>query len=229
VLAFAMLVPMARPATAAPGAAICAVGGTVNLTVGVASFPPGEDRPGAAYSYAGVGVVCAGTLTGVSLSSQSSGVFGVPECGSWAGADGRPSPSPVYSGTDQRGIGPFCGSYDSGVFNVTNNSCAGTVGGPEGLPPNPGMPWSANFGTFVNGDISCAQGALPTGLGVITLQASVVPTSSNLLGGSCDPPLPSTFLSSIGVNLGSTDDAVDHPLIWYCQIAIAGVTVTAQS
>src|SRR5687768_2281772 len=106
-LAFALLVPMARPAAAEPGAAICAVAGTVSLSTGVGSFPPGSDRPGSTYTYAGVGVVCVGAMTGISLSSQSSGGVGVSSCGSWA-ADGA----------DQPGIGPSCGEYDSGVFSV---------------------------------------------------------------------------------------------------------------
>jgi hypothetical protein len=215
---------VASPASAAPAAAICAVAGTVNLNTGVGSFPPGEDLPESTYEYAGVGVVCTGSMTGVSLTSQSSGTFGVPECGSWAGAVG-PAPSPIYNGADQRGIGPFCGSYDSGPVSVTGNSCAGTVGGPEGVPPNPKESWSANFGTFVNGNIACTSGAMSDGDGLITLQAAPVPTSSNLLGGGCRPPGPSTLLSSNGVDLGSTDD----PAIWYCQIAIAGITVTVQS
>lgn len=218
VLAFAVLVPMAAPASAGPAATVCAVAGTVNLNTGVGAVPSGQDTPGSTYSYSGVGVVCAGSMTGVSLGSTSGGRFGVPECGTWGKNPTTGAPnydSPLY--------GPFCGTYDTGTVNVTQNSCSGTVGGPEGLPPNPGDSWSANFGTFINGSIPCTAGAMTNGIGVLTLQAEPLATSSNLVGGGCRPPDAATnYLGTGGPNpLGA-------PKLWYCQIAIEGVTVQVQ-
>lgn len=194
------------------GAAVCAVAGTVDVSPGVGSVPPGGAASGS-YAFHQVALVCAGALAGIG-STVSSGSTGTA-CGGEA---------PTI-------LGSFCGTYSSSGFASGavngNASCSGNVGGPQlvfGTAPTaiaPGGQWSLTFGANINGSITAncgpggglAPGTLDDAVGYFAAVAEPVPTSANLVGGTC--PAPPAVAPAPG------------PVLWFCQIALEGVVVLA--
>ncbi|HEX7168660.1 MAG TPA: hypothetical protein VF230_16890 [Acidimicrobiales bacterium] len=233
VVVLATLVPMSPPASAASGVVVCAVAGTVNVSVGVWRIPPASVTPSGQYSFENVALVCVGandnplpppagqgTMTGVG-NATSNGDFGSNACG----------------GVNYPWVGSFCGTYDATNF-TSGGECHGSVGGNEmamaTAPPFgdedtldeqvAAGDWSITFGPLILGGITCDTGSYDDstggvldgiadhdGVGTLALVTAPVVTSLGsppppLPGGWCRPPTPSATA-------------------WFCQITVAGVAV----
>ena len=228
-LALTGLVTLASPASAAPGALVCAVAGTVNVSPGVGRIPPGSNNDGG-YSFDQVALVCVGAnatpdapMTGLN-NATSSGSFGVGPC----------------DGDDVPLIGSFCGGYSAGpgILSPFGGSCSGTVGGDEaaGAVSDPvgavgrvaAGDWSVTFGPLILGGITCNSGSYAGGAGVLALVGVPLPTAiDSSLGpitSSCADPPPTAEELLVESTVGQ-----DVPSVHFCQIAIAGVAVIADA
>ncbi|HEX7168654.1 MAG TPA: hypothetical protein VF230_16860 [Acidimicrobiales bacterium] len=211
------MVAMAAPASAATGVVVCAVAGTVNVDPGVGRIPPGSNTDGT-YTFEQVALVCvgvndsplpppagAGTMTGVGTATSAGG-FGVGNC----------------EGEDLPLIGSFCGTYDATNFTA-GGECHGTVGGDEVGSPV-GGDWSLTFGPLILGGITCDSGSYAGGWGAIALVA--VPNPLALDGQVAGTDLPPGECEEPNQFPRPAPEVPDDPAaIWFCQIAIAGVTV----
>ena len=196
-------------AGASPIATVCAVAGTVAMTPGSPSIPPGIAS--GSYSFSQVLFVCAGGMNGMARPT-STGKFGELNCGAVPAAPG----------------GSFCGTFNSGaplvaMVDITdgpvesNAYCAGTVGGASFGNWNQAAiaagQWSFTFGALITGGMTCAtSNVMSGGVGVIALVAEpiTVDSSAGIGTGDCVPP--PSFIP---------------PPAWACSLAVEGVAVLA--
>lgn len=181
-----LLGPLASPAAALLGGAVCDVTGRVSVGPwAVRVQPPASAAtvPGY-YFFSSVLFVCVGGgVFGAPL-----GTFVVASSGNTNGG-GCSSPSGPLTGT-------FCGSYNLVTpFAIGLLPCSGRVGGPGiGFGGNPPLgPWSLTTDTFILGYIDCpAMGLLLVGnAGSLNLGAYPDPTAgtAGVLGtGPCVLP-----------------------------------------
>ena len=245
-IAAAMLVPLATAAEAAggaPGLAICAIAGTVDVTPGVGEIPPGAPASNATYTFHQVAVVCAGTVSGLA-SATDSGTFG-PACG------GSPEPPILGQFCDATGVFPqyTANGFASGAVNG-NANCHGTVGGPMLSPVTTGWSavagggasggtppgrWSLTAGALIEGNITmnCSPfatspvtaGRMLNGNGIISLVAEPDPTRANTAAGVSLGTCPSTGPLSLPV-IGTLPVG---PQAWFCGIIVEGVSVVVDT
>src|SRR5438552_2492343 len=115
-MVLAVMTPAAHAGAPTAGVSVCAVAGTVDVSPGVGSIPPGGASSGT-YVFHQVALVCAGAMAGVA-NVTSNGATGL-SCGAEA---------PTI-------LGSFCGAYNatgfaSGAVNG-NLNCGGSIGGPQ--------------------------------------------------------------------------------------------------
>ncbi|HEX7168656.1 MAG TPA: hypothetical protein VF230_16870 [Acidimicrobiales bacterium] len=210
----AALVGIAPPASAATGAVVCAVAGTMNVSEGYRYHPAGG------WAFDTIVFVCvgandsplpppagAGTMTGVGM-LNAAGQFGVGNCG----------------GVAAPALGSFCGTYDANLFTL-GGECHGNVGGDQGahladITSREHVlrgDWSLVTGPLLLGGMTCNSGSYAGGWGAIALVGVPNPLAldgevlgNDLPPGDCAPP-------SYTV---PTRDGV-----WACQLVLAGVIV----
>lgn len=194
------VVASAPPAVAAPRVNVCSMTGVLAINPGSDGTSVVSPYPGRYYVY-GAALVCGGVNVTSPLGAQVSttGTANFASAGDTGMACSTPHIADVV-GNPLPGFSQLCGTWSTSAFSLSNDACAGGIGGPGVWNSNPlGGAWSLVAGNTISGSIGCNGNPI----GNFALVATPMAPSF-----SCSPP---PFAGPV----------------WFCEWFFTGVAVFA--